>query len=265
MTLACAATPPAYNVLDFCTDAAQAMCQITNACSADLGTCQAYQFEQCKTKAIQATSPERRVYNADSAHFCIGALQAAYHDGTTSVAATQLALIKETCERVYVGLSGVGQFCETDYDCSAGLACASQTPGSNPTVCEPAQQVEQGQSCASLGSQCAAGTYCAKGSGGAWTCSSCPATGQPCGAPVGYCMSGDHCDHGTCQPRGGEGAPCVTSADCAADAAYCDPYSSTCATGQSFQRGSADCRGVSGLNPPPDPPPDAGASNGQDS
>jgi hypothetical protein len=254
LTLACDVAPAPYNVISFCTDASQAMCQVAGMCSIDLSNCQMYQYQQCLTKAVQSTSPERRVYNADNAHFCIGALQSAYRDGAASIASTQLSSIHDLCERVYAGTSTAGQFCEMDYDCAPGLVCAPQTPGGNPTICEPAQPADQGQSCEAPGSQCAADTYCAKQAGG-WTCSPCPGSGQQCAAPGSYCLSTEHCVQGTCIARGGNGAPCVTSDDCGKDSPYCDPYSNTCAPGLFFQRGSVDCRGIAGLNPSSDPPP----------
>jgi hypothetical protein len=265
VTWACEVTPQPYNVISFCTDASQAMCQIANTCSIDLSTCQMYQYQQCLTKAVQSTSPERRIYNEDNAHFCIGALQAAYRDGATSIPSTDLNSIHDTCERVFLGTSSAGQFCEMDYDCGQGLICVPQMPGGNPTICEPAQPATQGQSCEAPGSQCAADTYCAKQNGGSWACSPCPTSGQQCAVPGAYCMSTEHCVQGTCQPRGKSGAPCVTNDDCGTDSPYCDPYTNGCAAGLSFQHGSVDCRGVAGLNPSPDPPPDgsdAGADPG---
>jgi hypothetical protein len=265
LTLACDVGPDPYNVISFCIDASQAMCQVASMCSVDPSTCQTYQYKQCLTKAVQSTSPERRIYSSDNAHFCIGALQAAYHDGAPTIASTQLNVIHDVCESVYTGTSGVGQFCLMDYDCSPGLVCAPQMPGLNPVVCEPAQPAAQGQSCEAPGSQCAADTYCAKQTGGGgWTCSPCPGSGQQCGAPGSYCMSNEHCVQGTCQARGGNGAPCVGNDDCGNDSPYCDPYSNTCAPGLSFQRGSIDCRGVAGLNPTPGPPQSEGGADAGD-
>jgi hypothetical protein len=260
LSWACIATPPAYDVLSFCNDKAQAMCQVASMCSIDPGVCQMYQFGLCKSDAVQATSPYRRVYNEDNARFCITAVQAAYHAGATSISSTQLASIHDTCERVYLGTSGVGQFCEMDYDCASGLFCAPKTPGGTPAVCEPATQVNEGQSCGDPGAQCAADTYCAKQTNGTWTCSSCPGAGQQCASGT-YCMSTEHCVKGTCEPRGEQGAPCVSNDDCAADSPYCDSYSNMCAPGLAFQRGNVDCQGVSGIGAPPEA---ADAGGGED-
>jgi hypothetical protein len=257
----CVGTPDPYNVLSFCTDAAQATCQVASVCGIDSAVCQTYQYGQCKTKAVQTTSPERRVYNSDNAHVCVTALQWAYGNGATTVGSSQLASIHDSCERVYVGMSGVGDFCEMDYDCAGGMACVPKTPGTNPTMCEPAQSVVQGESCDNPGALCASGTYCAK-QGSSWSCSPAPAVGQPC-AMGEYCANADHCEQNVCVARGGNGAPCVNNGDCAADSPFCDPYSNTCASGLSFQRGNVDCRGLAGLTPPPPDPPDAGGGGSE--
>jgi hypothetical protein len=68
--------PPTYDAIAFCTDYAQAMCQVANTCSVDQGGCQMYEFDQCKTHAVDATSPQTRIYNENNAHACIQAMQA---------------------------------------------------------------------------------------------------------------------------------------------------------------------------------------------
>jgi hypothetical protein len=256
---ACVVAPQTYGVDTFCTDKAQAMCQVSGACGFDANVCQLYQYKQCTAEAVQATNPDRRLYNSDNAHFCISAVQAAYGYGATSISSSRLVALHDTCERVYVGLGNAGDSCLLDYDCSAGLFCAPKTPGSNPAICEPVQAVNAGGSCDSPGAQCAADTYCAKQTNGSWACTDCPGAGQSCGAPGAFCMSTEHCVQQVCQPRGKKGDPCVNDNDCAADSPYCDSYSNTCASGLAFQHGNADCLGVAGLMSPPDPP-DGGMS-----
>jgi hypothetical protein len=260
---ACVETPQTYNAISFCTDKAQAMCQVASTCSFDPNVCQTYQYKQCTTDGVNATHAYRRLYNADNARFCISAVQAAYRNGVTNISAAQLASINDTCERVYQGMGVVGDSCENDYDCGSGLICASKTPDGTPMVCEPAQPVEQGQACDRLGAQCASDTYCAQQSSGTWACSPCPGEGQQCAAGQ-YCMSTQHCVQGTtCEPRGGQGDPCVNNNDCGSGSPYCDHYSNTCAPGLTFQSGNVDCRGVADIGMPPGPPEAGAGGDGQ--
>jgi hypothetical protein len=248
---ACAARTPSYDVISFCTDSAQARCQIAGTCSVDAFACQAFQFKQCTTDAQLATGANTRVFNSDNAAACVQALQNLFGSNTTAVGFAQIQSVNDTCARVYAGTGNAGAFCRLEYDCVNGLVCAPKTPGGTPSVCAAPQPVQQGQSCAAIGSQCPADTYCAQQNGNAPQCASCPGAGEPC-AEQEYCMSAQRCVRGTCVDRGGAGTPCVPGQDdCAADNPYCDPYSSQCTPGMTFQPNSVDCLGVAGLRATP--------------
>jgi hypothetical protein len=247
---ACVARPPDYSADSFCTDVAQARCQIAATCSVDAYACQQFQYNVCITNAVQSTGANTRVFNSDNANTCVQALQNVFGWGASKVGSDQLQSVDVTCAQVYVGRANAGDFCRLDYDCVPGLICAPKDPGGTPSICAAPQLVQQGQSCAAVGSQCVADTYCSMQSGGAMQCAPCPGEGQAC-ADQTYCMSAQHCVGGTCVARAGAGAPCVPGQDdCSADAPYCDPYSLQCSQGMTFQVGSVDCLGVAGLRGP---------------
>jgi hypothetical protein len=56
------------------------------------------------------------------------------------------------------------------------------------------------------------------------TCTARPTTGQPC---TGTCATGNFCQAGTCQPQGGDGAPCTSTVQCL-NPRFCDFASGTC-------------------------------------
>jgi hypothetical protein len=256
---ACVTTSdPPNDVLSFCDAVAQATCQMATACSVDTVTCQQYQSAQCSLQAQIVTHAATRSYDPNAGAACVQALQAAYSSSTGMVAAGQLKAMNDTCQRAYAGVMQQGDGCHSDYDCALNLSCTSKTPGGDPAICEPVQSVAQGQSCSGLGAQCAAGNYCSNQSG-QWQCAPGADVDNPCAAGI-YCLGGQHCMAHICPMLGNAGASCVTDDDCGADAPYCDPNSSTCAQGQTFQPGSVDCMGLTGVVNPGGP--DASAGDG---
>jgi len=246
----CADPKPYGNALDFCSAKAQAMCQIATECHFDQVGCQMYESQVCVTQAVDATTPGTRQYNSDNARACIDALNGAFGNGASQIDFTHIAAFTDACQRVFLGTGGTNQPCNLPYDCSYGLSCMPKTPGGNSFVCAAPQPVQQGQSCAAIGSQCAAETYCAYQQTGAWICAPANGSGQACTDGDGSCSASLHCVAGFCQPRGSAGAPCVQDTDCAPDAPYCDTYANACSVGLTFAPGGVDCMGVAGLSVP---------------
>jgi hypothetical protein len=236
---------PPDNVITFCESVAQARCQLAGACSVDVVTCQQFQNAQCSLQAQIVTHAATRVYDPSAGAACVQALQAAFGAGISHVAFDLLKSMNDTCERVYAGTIQQGGGCGIDYDCAAGLSCTAKTPGGGPAICEPAQVVASGQSCSGLGAQCAAGSYCS-GQNGQWQCTPGAGVGQLCAAGT-YCLNAQHCMANICPMPGNAGASCVSDGDCSADAPFCDPNSSTCSPGLTFQPGSVDCTGLTGV------------------
>jgi hypothetical protein len=264
---ACTTQPdPPNDVISFCEAAAQAQCQVASACSVDQVTCQQYQNAQCSLQAQIATHAATRHYDPNAGQACIQELQVAfaYTGGVATVAFTvpfhQLEAMSNICERAYAGLVPQGDSCSIDYDCAAGLSCTAKSPGGDPAVCEAAQSVMAGQSCSGLGAQCAAGSYCSDQSG-QWQCAPGADVGQPCAAGV-YCLGNQHCVNHICPTPGTAGASCVTDGDCGSNAPYCDPFTNTCAQGLTFQPGSADCMGLTGVMTTAGPDASAGDDGG---
>jgi hypothetical protein len=262
-TSACTTQPdPPNDVISFCEAVAQAQCQVASACSVDQVTCQQYQNAQCSQQAQIATHAATRQYDPNAGQACLQELQVAfaYTGGVATTAYLvpfhQLLAMNDTCERAYAGLVPQGYNCSIDYDCAAGLSCTAKSPGGDPAVCEPAQSVMAGGPCDGVGDQCAAGSYCSDQSG-QWQCASGAAVGQPCAAGV-YCSGAQHCVNHVCPMPGAAGASCVGNGDCGSDAPYCDPYTSTCAPGLTFQPGSADCMGLTGVTDVSGPDASAG-------
>ncbi len=253
---------PQYDALHFCTDEAQARCQVSTTCGFDAVGCQTYEYTACITNANQVTIAQTRLYNSNNAHACVDALQGVYAAAAmnSTVGFQQVQTANEACALVYVGTIPAGNNCRMDLDCFPGLFCAAKNPGGNPAVCAAPQPVAQGQSCAAVGSRCEPGTYCGS-VGGAWQCIAGAAAGQPC-AEGAYCGASEYCVGATCQPRGGPGAACVSASACDGNDAYCDPYSSSCAPGLTFQPGNADCRGVAGIAVVDDASADQGVGPG---
>jgi hypothetical protein len=242
---------PYATVAAFCTAYAQAICQIGATCEFSAPACESYQDGQCIANATQATASGLRTYDPSNAPACIGVLNSAYGGSPTSVTASQLAAIDSVCARVFAGNAGPGAACTSSDDCSlAGDICASAPAQS--ARCEAPVAVSLGGSCLNDGDECSSNAYCdaQQGSPSYGTCVVAQTTGQPCSAAQ-PCDGVDQCSNGTCEPLGGEGAACSTSADCASGL-FCDTYTDSsaptpaCVSAYTFARASVDCVGVDG-------------------
>jgi len=119
--------------------------------------------------------------------------------------------------------------------CGAGATCSLSPPstdggmsGPPSGVCVAVTVVGAGQTCGSVGQECAPGTYCySPAKGTAPTCMTPGNAGDPCPTisaidPLGFpgsctaplvCIAGD-AGAATCQPPGGSGTPCLADGDC---------------------------------------------------
>jgi hypothetical protein len=259
----CAAKKPAPfpDVMTFCTAKAQAECQIASTCAIDTSDCQAHRATVCNSEAIAATSSGTRAYVQANAQACIDALNSAYGGGNSKVGFAQLVgegSITDLCERVFSGTAGMGESCQSSYDCTNGNICAPGMPGiaaladggapAGAFVCEPEVAVPEGQLCSNPGSTCATDTYCAIPAGKVtYECTAAMPQNSPCDPVTAPCVSTQRCEPqgGTagsaCEPRVKLGEPCQTNDDCVPDAPYCDPYIGKCTQGQSFASLAPDC------------------------
>jgi hypothetical protein len=240
--------PPDQSVSDFCADWAKAICQLSNGpCAFVETTCAAYQTTVCMQFVSSAQSGTRE-YSQSNGKACIDALNGAYGNSPSSISASTLLAVNATCSKVVIGNQAVNQPCTGDNDCTGSLVCVPVV-GQSGSVCASAvTPKDAGDFCADPGDECQGDSYCAAQASGLPKCVPTPATNGPCSAAM-PCGSADHCANGTCQARGGSGAPCTSNDDCSTSAAYCDTYPpAACTNGLTFARGSIDCNGIAGLD-----------------
>ena len=257
--------PPDGTVVEFCDDWANAYCQLSTYCAFDATTCETYQNGVCMQFAQGALASGTRQYSQPNGATCINKLNSTFANSPTSVSPQALATIQTLCNAAFIGAETLEKPCTNDYDCVAGLTCVPYLLGSG-SVCATLNPVPLNAICADPGDVCEGDSYCAFGQGSkAPTCIPTPTTGNACSAAL-PCGPEDHCVGGTCMARSGVGGPCESSADCSTLAPYCDTYPPAGCTvvGLTFARGSIDCKGISGSDPPTTSE-DAGAPSSSDS
>jgi hypothetical protein len=232
-------------VTDFCTQYADAVCQIN--CGPPMTTCVSYQEGVCQTMANQAIVGGKRIFNSNNMGDCIGKIKAAY-SGTNPITPSTQASIDLACNYVFQGklaLLTPTDVCTTQFD------CAGTTNGS--IICDPAQNLcatqlpkSVGQQCSDVGAVCATNSYCATtGAVSVCTASGTASAASTCSATV-PCDSSSRCSNGVCMPLVASHGNCTATSDCASGG-FCDPFSTPaiCDTGLQFATNSPSCLCVS--------------------
>ena len=249
---------------DFCTQYADAVCQIATSCGITMTTCTAYQKSQCEALATTSTAaPGKRVFTPANTGGCISKLNAAYGASAPLITPAIQAGIDLACGYVFQGKGMVDMdTCTTQFDC-AGATNGSIICDQAHHLCATSKTISGTSQCNDNGAVCATNSYCAANSSGISSCMPEGTSNPPssCSATV-PCDSNSYCANGTCMPLLVAGTPCVASSECASGG-FCDPYggSATCDDGIRFAKGSQQCTCVaSGLNCPT--PPGSGGQSG---
>ncbi len=250
---------------DFCTQYADAVCQIATACGITMTTCTAYQESQCEALAATATAaPSKRVFTPANTGQCISKLKAAYGASAPLITPAVQAGIDLACGYVFQGKGMVDiDTCTTQFDC-AGTTNGSVICDQTHHLCATSKTISGTNQCNDNGAVCATNSYCAANSSGISSCMPAGTSNPPssCSATV-PCDSTSYCNtNGTCTALLVAGTPCAASSECASGG-FCDPYggSATCDDGIRFAKGSQQCTCVaSGVNCPT--PPGGGGQSG---
>jgi hypothetical protein len=246
--------PPDDSVAAFCSDWANAYCQLSSICQFDVPTCETFQTGACNAFATSAQASGNRTYSQPAGNTCINLLNSSFANGPSTLSAAALGTINDTCNLAFVGNQVVDKSCASDYDCLSPNVCGS-VPGQTGGLCGPESAKVLGDPCADPGDDCQGDTYCALVSGGVPACATTPAIGAQCSATI-PCGTGAYCaSNGICTASAGVGQTCTATTDCAAGL-YCDTYPpAVCVTELTFARGATDCNGILGTDEPGNPTP----------
>jgi hypothetical protein len=230
---------------DFCTQYADAICQIASGCGASMSGCVTYQEAQCAMNAARATSNGKRVYTPGNASACINAVSSAYGGSNPVITVQTMTNITLACEYVFQGNAKLlTDACTTQFD------CAGATNGS--IICDKsfcamtASPTAAGQPCGNPGQVCVTDNYCAANASGVQVCTADAVSGAACGSTP--CAQNLRCSNGICTTLLPSGSVCAANSDCASSAAYCDPYVNppVCTMALNFSTGSPSCNCIAG-------------------
>jgi hypothetical protein len=227
---------------DFCTMLASAECSGSpKNCGVALDACTAARKTACTNDYVNAAKAPR-TFVASNVGACISK--------ATSVFAKQLILpsdldaLTDTCNYVFQGDVAELKACTVKYDCK------SKSDICDKGQCAPKTVVGTGKQCSDFGAVCQTPQYCTT-MGVAMTCVDKLGLGKTCDAmnPCDDTMMLT-CTGGSCVKQSPNGGPCVTNADCLAEAPYCNPYASNkCSPGLNFSAGSNSCNDWGGTGP----------------
>jgi hypothetical protein len=218
----------------FCADHAEIECRtLAGWCGFTAEACQTARETACMMR-VQSQRTGSRLYDKQAAAVCVAKLGRAYQ--TQPIAVAALREMQAACDRVYHGNNAVDQGCRADVDCQQGLICRGR--------CVREVNVPAGEACDQPGARCPGTQYCAITGGGPAgarrTCIPAIALGQSCA--VGSCQEQLRCQDMVCANRQPLEAECERDLDCAAPAAFCNPYTGLCADRLGFTPGSFACQ-----------------------
>jgi hypothetical protein len=228
---------------DFCTQKAEAVCQIaTTSCSVSPTDCATFQQGLCMASAAQATADGKRTYNATNAQDCINKVKAAFGSSSPITPAT-MTTFDRACNYAFQG-KGVAltDTCTTPYDC-AGPTDGTIICDASQHLCAKAISVAGGQQCNGVGDVCAQDFYCATNASSVQICTAAATSGNACSASI-PCAHDLRCAGGACSSLIQAGVACSADSDCVSTAPYCDLYttpSHKCDSGLQFASGSTSC------------------------
>ena len=229
-------------VADFCTQYADAVCQITTTTcvGVTMASCTTFQEGVCTTLATQAMADGKRIFAPANQQDCINKVKAAF-SSTNPITPTTQASIDLACNYVFQG-KGVQltDSCTTQFDC-AGTTNGTIICDAAQKLCATSTSVAGNKQCGDVGDVCATNFYCSSATVPVCTAEGTSGAASPCSA-LTPCDSNSRCAAGTCMPLVAAGLACTADSDCASDG-YCDRFgnSPACDKGLSFANNSPSC------------------------
>jgi hypothetical protein len=226
---------------DFCTQYAEAICQISTSCGVTATSCETYQQGLCTASAATAMADGKRTYSPANAQDCINKVKAAYGGTSPLITPSTMAIIDRVCNYVFQG-KGVQltDTCTTPYDC-AGPTDGTIVCDAGQHLCAKTTTIAGTQQCSGVGDVCATDYYCATNASSVQICTAAATSGAACSDSI-PCAHNLRCAGGACSSLIQAGVTCSADSDCVSTAPYCDPYNGAkCDSGLQFAASSPSC------------------------
>ena len=223
---------------DFCSQKAEAECQVSDDCLADAAACKSQRTGFCMTFASAAKSSGKRVFKPENIGTCVDRTKNAY--AKTSISPTELSDIDDACNYVFQGSAKKTEACTVNYD------CIDKSNICDKGLCAPKVTKNSGDLCGNPGEVCNTGSSCIM-AGATYSCVAKLASGMTCDATKPPCLENLRCSAGTCTDRVALGGTCTSDGDCVSAAPYCSA-SNRCALGLTFAEGSTACEDFGGTS-----------------
>jgi len=210
-------SPP--TIASFCAQKAEKECGtkdkgVAHDCGAVVSVCTMMRAAACT--AIATEQSLAHPLRADAISNCLSKTDAAYSQPIITPALRAAA--DDACARVFSGTNKgkpTDPACAATSDCDTGLIC-------DRTVCATPVTVAASARCNNPGETCPATQYCA-GIYPQQICTNKMPGGAACDAAT-PCLDAFRCVNAVCVERVSTRGACITDADCAPSAPYCDPY-----------------------------------------
>jgi hypothetical protein len=233
--IGCSSGTPASE-MSFCAQKAEKECGtdtkgVAVSCGATVAACKAVRAAACAAW-IPSQESATRPFRPENIGNCLNKTTDAY--ASVTVLPAKRAAMDEACARVFSGRGAMLAACTSSFDCATDLICDP-----NASICVK-KTITNSAFCGDPGSVCPANQYCTL-VGMFRTCVANKAAGQACSA-TDPCIAGLRCSGGICTDRVGVNLACGSDDDCAAEAPYCDPYSTCrCRPGFTPTIGATEC------------------------
>src|SRR6266498_480235 len=224
---------------DFCSQKADAECQVTDQCVTEKDACKAKRMTTCTAFVAQAKASGKRVFVPGNIGNCINKTKNVYAK-TTEITPSEMADVNDACNYVFQGDGEVNvDMCDVKYDCKDKVIC-------DKGFCAMSKNVTT--TCGNPGDICPTGQYCAANASNIMVCMPKGASGDTCSATA-PCTEDLRCAESKCTERVGMAGACTSNDDCSSVAPFCDPYAGNkCDKGLSFSAGSTSCGDFGGTS-----------------
>lgn len=210
-------SPP--TIASFCAQKAEKECGTKDKgvaldCGATVAACTTLRAAACSGIATQQSLSHP--LRADAIQNCLDKTGAAYSQMIITPALRDAA--DDACARVFSGTNQgkpTDPACTNDSDCGSGLIC-------DRTICAAPVVVAANARCNNPGETCPSNQYCA-GVYPQQICTDKKPAGVACDAAT-PCLDTLRCVNALCVDRVGIRGACLSDADCAPTAPYCDAY-----------------------------------------
>jgi hypothetical protein len=227
---------------EFCSQKAEAECQVTAQCLTDATACKSQRVAACMAFATQSKASGKRVFVPGNVGTCVNKTRS-YYAKTTPITVADMTDMAEACNYVYQGDGEVNvDMCDVKYDCKDRVIC-------DKGFCATSKSVSS--TCGNPGDVCPTGQFCTMNMSSVFVCMPKGSSGDTCNATT-PCLENLRCGPaGTCTDRVAMAMACTSNDDCVTTASYCDPYAGMrCGLGLSFASGSASCADYGGTSTP---------------